>query len=87
MTKEKHNHFAAAANYIAECCKQKPEKKASAYPINRGDLMVLAALLSQEMADANPVADLKRLVAIHDKLGDLVSDTPQMTKEEAELFR
>jgi hypothetical protein len=49
--------------------------------------MCLVALIDQELKAAAPIADLKRLAAIRGKLGDLVCDSPEMSKEEAQQFR
>lgn len=55
------------------------------YPLNRGDLIILVMLIEQELkADSS---NEKRLAAIREKLGSLVLDSPQMSKEEARQFR
>jgi hypothetical protein len=48
---------------------------------------MLVLLLDQEMQAETPIADPKRLAAIREKLGDLVADAPEMSKEEAQKFR
>jgi hypothetical protein len=56
------------------------------YPLSRGDIMILIMLIDQDMK-TDPSAALNRLAAIREKLGDLVFDAPEMSKEEAQLFR
>lgn len=57
------------------------------YPFNRGDIPILVTLLEQEIKAASPAADLRRLAAIRGKLGDMVCEAPEMSKEEAQQFR
>jgi hypothetical protein len=57
------------------------------WPLNRGDLMLLVVLIDQEIQANPPIANAIRLVAMREKLGDLVADAPEMSKEEAQKFR
>jgi hypothetical protein len=50
-------------------------------------LLLLAVLIEQEMQAKSPIADPLRLAAVREKLGDLVADAPEMSKEEAQKFR
>lgn len=49
--------------------------------------MILVLLINQELQAESAIADPKRLAAIREKLGDLVCDAPEMSKEEAQIFR
>jgi len=49
--------------------------------------MVLVVLIDQELQANPPIADPVRLAAVREKLGDLVSDAPEMSKEEAQKFK
>lgn len=80
-------HYESAINFIASR-RQKSEPGADkTYPVNRGDLLLLVVLIDQELQAENPAADVKRLAAIRGMLGDLVADAPEMSKEEAQIFR
>ena len=56
------------------------------YPLSRGDIMILIMLIDHDMK-TDPSAAVNRLAAIREKLGDLVFDAPEMSKEEAQLFK
>ncbi len=87
ITDEQRKYFSSATQYILSR-REKSEKSAEkTYPINRGDLLVLTMLIDQDMNAANPSADVKRLATIRAKLGDLVFEAPEMSKEEAQQFR
>ncbi len=81
---DKHKHFENAIHYVSAQIAQGKKSNDQGLPLNRGDLLLLVMLLEQEMT-ASP-ADLKRLTAIRGKLGDLVFDAPQMSKEEAKII-
>lgn len=49
--------------------------------------MILVVLIDQELQANPPIADPIRLAALREKLGDLVADAPEMSKEEAQKFR
>ena len=49
--------------------------------------MLLVVLIDQEIQANPPIANAIRLVAMREKLGDLVADAPEMSKEEAQKFR
>ncbi|HXA44433.1 MAG TPA: hypothetical protein VNZ25_02910 [Candidatus Angelobacter sp.] len=82
---EKQKHFADAINYLAEHIKQGKKSNNNIFPLCRGDIMMLVKLINQEM-QADPSA-LKRLTAIRGKLGDLVFDAPEMSREEAKELK
>jgi hypothetical protein len=87
ITDEQKKHYETAIHYVASRRERQAEHRDNAYPLCRGDIMCLVALIDQELKAATPIADLKRLSAIRGKLGDLVYDSPEMTKEEAQQFR
>ena len=66
---------------------KKEQSAGKTWPLNRGDILMLVLLIDQEMQAETPIADPKRLTAIREKLGDLVFDAPEMSKEEAQIFR
>jgi hypothetical protein len=82
---EKQKHFADAINYLAGHIKQGKKSNNNTFPLCRGDIMMLVKLINQEM-QADPSA-LKRLTAIRGKLGDLVFDAPEMSREEAKELK
>ena len=49
--------------------------------------MLLVILIDQELHATAPIGDPMRLAAIREKLGDLVCDAPEMSKEEAQRFK
>lgn len=80
-------YYLTASRYVLSRLKKKVAGSEKTYPLCRGDILALVVLIEQELESATPAADLKRLAAIRDKLGDLVCDLPEMTKEEAQRFR
>jgi hypothetical protein len=87
ITDEQRKHYASASQYVLSR-RDKNEKSANkTYPLNRGDILILVMLIDQDISAATPSADIKRLAAIREKLGDLVFNAPEMSKEEAEPFR
>jgi hypothetical protein len=87
ITDDQRKHYVSATEYVLSR-REKSEKSAEkAYPINRGDILILVMLIDQEMYAATPLTDVKRLAAIRGKLGDLVFEAPEMSKEEAQPFR
>jgi hypothetical protein len=87
LTKKQLKHYATAITYVARRSSKKGEEAAKTWPLNRGDLMLLVALIEQELQAGPPLADPLRLEAMREKLGDLVADAPQMSKEEARKFK
>jgi hypothetical protein len=87
ITDDQRKHYATAINYVASRREKGGQTDDKTYPINRGDILLLVMLIEQEMKAATPAADVKRLAAMRGKLGDLVFDAPEMSKEEAQLFR
>jgi hypothetical protein len=87
ISDEQRKHYETAIHYIASRREQRVASADKAYPLNRGDLLLLVMLLEQEMKASSPSADLKRLAAMREKLGDLVFDAPEMSREEAQQFR
>jgi len=79
-------HYETAINYVTSRREKSSNNDDKIYPLNRGDILILVMLIDQDM-NTQPSADLKRLAAIRGKLGDLVSDAPEMSKEEAQKFR
>jgi len=49
--------------------------------------MLLVVLIDQELQATPPIADPIRLAAVREKLGDLVADAPEISKEEAQKYR
>jgi hypothetical protein len=82
---EKQKHFVDAINFLTEQIKQGKKGNNSRFPLCRGDIMMLVKLINQEM-EADP-STLKRLTAIRGKLGDLVFDAPEMSREEAKELK
>jgi hypothetical protein len=87
ITDDQRNYYIIAANYLLSRREKANQSDTQAYPLNRGDLMLLLILIEQELKASTPCADPKRLAAVREKLGDLVPDTPEMTREEAQQFR
>jgi hypothetical protein len=79
-------HYETAINYVTSRREKSSNNDDKIYPLNRGDILILVMLIDQDM-NTQPSADLKRLAAIRGKLGDLVSDASEMSKEEAQKFR
>ena len=77
----KQKHFVEAINYIGGLVSQGRKSNHAKYPLSRGDLLVLVKLINQEM-EVDP-SSLNRLTALRAKLGDLVFEAPEMTREEA----
>jgi len=89
--KRKREQIAAASEYIVARLKAGKPGVSAAYPLNRGDVMILIMLIDRELPVAssdwtNPLNG-KRLAAIREKLGDFAVDAPQMSKAEAQQFR
>jgi len=82
---EQQKHLVEAINYLAEHIKQGKKSNNSTFPLCRGDIMMLVKLINQEI-QADPSA-LKRLTAIRGKLGDLIFDAPEMSREEAKELK
>jgi hypothetical protein len=87
ITDEQRKHYETAINYVASRREKGSKSDDKGYPINRGDILLLVTLIDQDMNAANPSADLKRLAAIREKLGELVFAAPEMSKEEAQQFK
>jgi hypothetical protein len=87
ITDAQRKHYETAVSYVASRREKKETSAGKTWPMNRGDLMILVLLIDQELQAGSPIADPKRLAAIREKLGDLVCDAPEMTKEEAQIFR
>ena len=87
ITDAQRKHYATASAYLVSRRDKKEQGVDKAWPLNRGDLLMLVLLIDQEMQAETPIADTKRLAAIREKLGDLVADAPEMSKEEAQKFR
>ncbi len=87
ITDEQRKHYGTAITYVASRRDKKDESTDKTWPLNRGDLMILVVLIDQELQANPPIADPIRLAALREKLGDLVADAPEMSKEEARKFR
>ena len=87
ITDAQRKHYETAISYVASRRQKSDKSEAKTYPVNRGDLLLLVLLIDQEIQAESPAADPKRLAAIREKLGDLVFDAPEMSKEEAQIFR
>ncbi len=87
ITEAQRKNYETAIQYVAGRREKRAESAVPPYPLNRGDLLLLVMLIEQETKAENPSADLKRLAAIREKLGDLVFAAPEMSKEEAQQFR
>jgi hypothetical protein len=86
ITDAQRKHYETAISYVASR-RQKSDIAGKTWPLNRGDLMILVLLIDQELQAESPIANPKRLAALREKLGDLVFDAPEMSKEEAQIFR
>lgn len=87
ITDEQKGYYGTASQYVLSRREKKAESSNKTYPLCRGDLLLLVVLIEQELKAATPIADLKRLKAIREKLGDLVFEALEMSKEEAQQFR
>ncbi len=87
LTDEQKKHYETAIHYVASRREKGSQTGANPYPLNRGDILLLVVLIEEEMAAAAPAADLRRLTAVREKLGDLVHAAPEMSKAEAQQFR
>ena len=87
LTEDQRKNYETAINYVVSRREKGSKGDEKSYPFNRGDILILVMLLDQEMKAPSPAADLKRLAAIRGKLGDMVSDAPEMSKEESQQFR
>jgi hypothetical protein len=87
ITEDQRKHYASASQYVLSRRDKSDKSADKTYPINRGDILILVMLIDQDINAATPSADTKRLAAIRGKLGDLVFQAPEMSKEEAQPFR
>src|SRR5258708_214314 len=87
LTDAKGEHYKTAITYVASRRDKRDKSADNTYPLNRGDLMVLVVLIDQELQANPPIADPIRLAAVREKLGDLVCDALEMSKEEAQKFK
>ena len=87
ITDEQKKHYETAIHYVASRREKGSQSGANPYPLNRGDILLLVVLIDQELKAAAPAADLKRLAAVREKLGDLVCAAPEISKAEAQQFR
>jgi hypothetical protein len=87
ITDAQRKHYETASTYLVSRRDKKEPSADKTWPLNRGDLLMLVLLLDQEISAETPIGDPKRFAAIREKLGDLVFDTPEMSKEEAQKFR
>ena len=83
ITDAQRKHYETAIAYVASRRNKPAAPLEPAWPLNRGDLMLLVVLLDQELQAGPPIADPIRLAAVREKLGALVADAPEMSKEEA----
>jgi hypothetical protein len=87
ITDAQRKHYETAISFVASHRDRKDTSAEKAWPLNRGDLMLLVVLIDQELQAASPIADPIRLAAVREKLGALVCDSPEMSKDEARKFR
>jgi hypothetical protein len=87
ITDAQRKHYETASTYVLSRREKKGEGAGKRWPLNRGDLMFLVVIIDQELQATPPIADPIRLAAVREKLGDLVADAPEMSKEEAQEFR
>ena len=87
ITDAQRKHYETAISYVARHRDKQAGNADKSWPLNRGDLMLLVVLIDQEMQANPPIADAIRLVAMREKLGDLIAGAPEMFKEEAQKFR
>lgn len=88
INEAQRKHYEAAIYFVAgRREKGQGNTTATTYPVNRGDILLLVMLLEQELKAASPAVDVRRLEAIREKLGALVPDAPEMSKEEARQYR
>ncbi len=81
----KQKHFTDAINYVGGLVTLGRKSNNAKYPICRGDLLVLIKLINQEI-EVDPLS-INRLTALREKLGDLVFEAPEMTREEAKALK
>lgn len=81
----------AALEYLTAKLAAGKNESATAYPLNRGDIMILLMLLERELRSASSdwmdPLNGKRLTAIREKLGEFAINAPQMSRDEAQQFR
>ena len=81
----------AALEYLTAKLNGANKESAAAYPLNRGDIMILLMLIERELRSASSdwrdPLNGKRLTAIREKLGDFAINAPQMSRDEAQGFR
>jgi hypothetical protein len=87
ITDAQRKHYESAISYVASRRDKQNGSGDKTWPLNRGDLMLLVVLIDQEIQANPPIADPTRLAAVREKLGHLVADAPEMSKEEAQKFR
>lgn len=87
ITDAQRRHYETAGAYVLTRREKKGQGTGKTWPLNRGDLMLLVVLIDQELQANPPIADPIRLAAMREKLGDLVANAPEMSKEEAQKFR
>jgi hypothetical protein len=87
ITDAQRKHYETAINYVASRRQKSDQSADKTWPLNRGDLMLLVVLIDQELQATPPIADPIRLAAVREKLGDLVADASEISKEEAQKFR
>jgi hypothetical protein len=81
----------AALEYLTAKLAGGNRESATAYPLNRGDIVILLMLIVRELraasSDWTDPLNGKRLTEIREKLGDLAASAPQMSRGEAQGFR
>jgi hypothetical protein len=87
ITDAQRKHYETAITYLASRRDKPDAPLEKAWPLNRGDLMLLVVLIDQELQARPPIADPIRLAAVREKLGALVAAAPEMSKEEARKFK
>jgi hypothetical protein len=87
ITDAQRKHYETAISYMASRRDKQDNSADKTWPLNRGDLMLLVVLIDQEIQANPPIAEAIRLVAMREKLGDLVAAAPEMSKDEAQKFR
>jgi len=87
ITDAQRKHYETASTYVLSRREKQEESGGKRWPLNRGDLMLLVVLIDQELQADPTIADPLRLAAVREKLGDLVADAHEMSKEEAQKFR
>jgi len=87
ITDAQRKHYETASSYLVSRREKRQQGADKTWPLIRGDLRMLVSLIDQERQASQPIADPIRLAAVREKLGDLVADAPEMTKDEAQKFR